>query len=78
MNQLELLNSINRDVAANKIKHVQVLMCVVPVNGKKRLAIKFTSIDTKAQRDKVIAITGKYGESLELIGESKTTMLYAM
>ena len=76
---VKLIESIKNEVdkPENKMRHVQALTIIVKtLDGERHLAIKFVSIDTDKQRDKVKALAAKYCESLQLFKESKTTMTY--
>lgn len=73
-----LINCIKKEAEdpKNKMLHVQTRVIKVELDDMKRLAIEFSSIDTDNYRNRVKALADKYCESLELIGESRTTMIY--
>lgn len=69
-----LIEALNRELAVNKLQHVQMLVGM----RKGRYTVKFTYVDTDRIRAKLKAITERYCESLELVEEKKTTIIYAI
>lgn len=75
MRRIELIESIRKEFVDNKIKHVQILY---GVTSKRQPVIKFTSVDTPGLNAKVKEICDRYCESMYLIKETKSTLVYGI
>lgn len=74
MPNTKLIEALNRELAVNKLQHVQMLVGM----RKGRYTVKFTYVDTDRIRAKLKAITERYCENLALVEEKKTTIIYAI
>ena len=74
MRNKNLIEALARELVQNKLQHVQMLIGV----RKGRYIVKFTCVDTDRIREKLLSITDRYCESLELIKMKKTTIVYAI
>lgn len=72
--EAKLFQMVNGDLKNERIQHVQVVFRIY--NGRR--AMKFLSVDTERFKEKVKEIAGWYCESLQLVQETKTTLIYTI
>lgn len=69
----ELLKQMRKELEYNRMRHIQVLL---RYNNRKP-CIKFNFVDTEEYKNRLKLICSKkYEDKLELIKETKTTLLY--
>ncbi len=72
--RVALVKALRKELEDAKMRHVELLVCTY----NKRFCVKFLDLDTDRYREKLKAITDKYGENLELVKETKTTRTFAI
>lgn len=74
--RIYLTRSINEELAARKLCHVQLRILTVTFEGRRRIAIKFIHLDLPGLKEQVKELAKDYHESLVFLSETKTTITY--